>query len=358
MGTDDDRTTALAARVAAAAATGRPLRIEGGRSKAFYGRAVKGEALSLIAHRGIVNYEPTELVLSARAGTPLIEVEATLAEHGQMLPFEPPHFGGGATLGGAIATGLSGPRRVFAGAARDMVLGTRVINGRGERLRFGGEVMKNVAGYDVSRLMVGALGTLGIITEVSLKVLPAAVAEHSIVLDCPTAKVFGQVEQWRRAGAPVSATAHDGERLIVRLSGTQSGVEAGSRRLGGEPLPEAATWWQRLRDQQLPFFTDDTGLPLWRLALPPGTELPRLDGAWFLEWSGQQLWVRTAVPADAVRDEASRRGGHATLFRGGAPDGEVFQPLEPGIAHFHRTLKQAFDPAGILNPGRLYRSVG
>lgn len=349
-----DLTDTLAEQIIDAASHGGALRIEGGGSKHFYGREVEGEPLAVTEHRGIVNYEPTELVLTARAGTPLAEIEAALEEHGQMLPFEPPHFGGGATLGGAIATGLSGPRRVFSGAARDMVLGTRIVNGRGEVLRFGGQVMKNVAGYDVSRLMVGALGTLGVLTEVSLKVLPRPEADQSVLLDSAMAELFSRVESWRRAGVPVSAVADDGERLAVRLSGTAGSVHSGVEWMGGDRLDDAPAFWRDLRDHRLPLFADDVDIPLWRIALPPGAPIPDPGGPRLLEWAGQQLWVRSSAEPEQIRRAAADSGGHATLFRGGDRSGDIFHPLEPGIAHFHRRLKHAFDPQGILNPGRLY----
>jgi len=356
MARAQDRTEALRERIAAAAESGTPLAIAGSGSKAFYGREPAGETLEVSGHRGIVNYDPTELMLTARAGTPLAELEAALDAEGQMLAFEPPHFAGAGTLGGAVAAGLSGPRRPFTGAVRDMMLGTRIINGRAEVMRFGGEVMKNVAGYDVSRLMAGALGTLGVILEVSLKVLPRPAAAHTVVLDIPMAEVFRHTEDWLRRGMPVSATAHDGERLHLRLSGAHSAVEDATRALGGERMDDAPGFWRSVRDQAHPFFAAE-GPPLWRLALPPGAGMPALDGAWFSEWAGRQLWLRSDVDADVVRRETGRLGGHAALFRGGERAGEVFQPLEPVKLRMHRELKRAFDPAGILNPGRLYPNL-
>jgi glycolate oxidase FAD binding subunit len=353
-----DLTATLTEQIIDAASHGGALRIEGGGSKHFYGRRTEGEPLVVAEHRGIVSYEPTELVLTARAGTPLADIEAALAEHDQMLAFEPPHFEGGATLGGAVASGLSGPRRAFTGAVRDMVLGVRLINGRGEVLRFGGEVMKNVAGYDVSRLMAGALGTLGVLTEVSVKVLPRPESEQSVALESDMTGQFRRVETWRREGIPVSAVADDGERMAVRLSGSAGSVQAAARHIGGQPLEDGDAFWRQLRDHRLPLFAESIELPLWRIALPPGSTLPDFDGdARVLEWAGQQLWIRTQRPADELRRAADERGGHATLFRGGDRDGEVFHPLSPGIAHFHRRLKHAFDPQGILNPGRLYPSL-
>ncbi|MEX0732918.1 MAG: glycolate oxidase subunit GlcE [Aquisalimonadaceae bacterium] len=333
-----------------------PLNIRGGGSKAFYGRSPTGAPLDVTDHRGIVNYEPTELVLTARAGTPLAELEAALAEQGQMLPFEPPHFGGEATLGGAIATGLSGPRRPWSGSARDLVLGLRLINGQGEHMRFGGEVMKNVAGYDVSRVVTGALGTLGIITEVSLKVLPLPEAESTTMMEFGTLAAADQVETWYRQGHPVSAAAHDGERLFLRLSGARSAVEAGIRTIGGTAVDDGAAWWSALRDHTHAFF-DGMAPPLWRISLPPGAPPLDIEGNVFHDWNGQLRWLRTEASADGIRDRAAALGGHATLFRGGDRQSAVFHPLPAPVMQLHRRLKAAFDATGIFNPGRLYADI-
>ncbi|HKJ94391.1 MAG TPA: glycolate oxidase subunit GlcE [Gammaproteobacteria bacterium] len=359
MAKDEDLTEGITEAVRDAVEAGTPLCIRGGGTKDFYGRAGSGEPLNTTAHRGIVNYEPTELVLTARAGTPLLEIERALAAEGQMLSFEPPHFDGeeAATLGGAVACGLSGPRRAFGGALRDMVLGTRVINGRGKVLRFGGEVMKNVAGYDVSRLMAGALGTLGVILEVSLKVLPRPPAENSLTLECPPEDTFARAEGWLRQGIPVSGTFHDGQHLHVRLSGTESAVESGTRAVGGERVDDAPAFWRRVRDQQLPFFDTESGPPLWRIALPPGSELPAIEGPCALEWAGKLAWVRSGASPGDIRHEAERLGGHATLFRGGDREGDIFHPLSKTVAALHERLKASFDPDGIFNPGRLYNGL-
>lgn len=357
MRTSADLTDEIAGRVRQASAAGTPLEILGNATKRFYGREASGEPLAMTRHRGIVSYEPSELVLTARCGTPLAELTAQLAERGQMLAFEPPCFGGEATLGGAIAAGLSGPRRPFTGSVRDTVLGIRLVNGRGEVLQFGGRVMKNVAGYDVSRLMVGALGTLGVLLEVSLKLLPAPQAEQTLTLPEPAARVYGLTEQWLREGVPVSAAAHDGERMYVRLSGAASAVESGRRRIGGQVLDPAGEFWRDLRDHRLPFFIDRAAEPLWRIALPAAAPAPDLPGSWISDWAGRQLWLRTDADPDRVRRKAQHLGGHATLFRGGDRATEVFQPLDAPLLRLHRRLKQAFDPAGLLNPGRLYAQL-
>ncbi len=347
-----DLSEALQARVAEAIAQKTPLSIEGGGSKAFHGRPSEGAPLPVAGHRGVINYAPTELMITARCGTPLSEIEALLAEHGQMLPFEPPHFGPGATLGGAVACGLSGPRRPWSGAVRDFVLGIRCINGKGEILHFGGEVVKNVAGFDASRLMTGALGTLGVILDVSLKTLPRPRAERTLAFAMDAARAIEQLNRWCASPLPLSAASHDGERLCIRLSGAPAAVEAAARRLGGEHLPDGERHWAEVREHRHAFFQEDA--PLWRLAVAPATPPLPISGEWFMEWDGGQRWLKTAMQAGIVREIAARHGGHATLFRGGDRAGQVFHPLPPAMAGIHKRLKLAFDPHGIFNRGRLY----
>ena len=328
-----------------------PLIIQGGGSKDFYGNAHEGEVLSTRKLTGVVDYQPKELVLTARAGTPLTEIEALLAEHKQMLAYEPPHFGGQATLGGSIAAGLSGPRRPYAGAARDFVLGVRTIDGTGQPLRFGGQVIKNVAGYDVSRLMVGALGTLGLLTEVSLKVLPKPAAETTLQFELDEAAAILKMNQWAGQPLPLSATSWHAGLLTVRLSGAASAVHAAQAKLGGEPLKEATAFWQRLRDHATPFFDKR---PLWRLAVKSTSPPMKLGDAQWIEWGGAVRWLISDLPATTLREAAKTAGGHATLYRGNAPAEGVFAPLAPALATLHHGLKQRFDPKGIFNRGRLY----
>jgi glycolate oxidase FAD binding subunit len=352
-----DALRSLTEQVLAAAANREPLRIEGSGSKAFYGRDGEGAPLALSEYSGIVSYEPTELVITARAGTPLGELEAALDEAGQAMPFEPPRFGGAGTLGGAIATGLSGPRRPYAGAARDFVLGARCLNGRAEDLQFGGQVMKNVAGYDVTRLLTGSMGTLAVLLEVSLKVLPKPEQELGLTLETQAEPGFAQVERWVGESLPVSAAAHDGERLHVRLSGAASTVALAAKQIGGEPAEDRA-YWQRLRDHDLPFFHEaPQAPPLWRIALPSGAGPLQLDGVQYHEWGGRLRWLRTNTDPEAVWAAAARLGGHATLFRGGDRHGEVFQPLSEPLLLLHRRLKASLDPSGVFNPGRLYAAL-
>ena len=337
-----------------AAARKEPLRLRGGGSKDFYGGAPAGEILDTRGHAGIVSYEPTELVVTARCGTPLAELEAALAERGQMLAFEPPHFGAGATLGGCVAAGISGPRRAAAGAVRDFVLGVRLLDGGARELAFGGQVMKNVAGYDVSRLLAGSLGILGVILEVSLKVLPRSPEERTLRLALGEGEALEQLNRWAGQPLPISATAWSGGALSVRLSGASSAVRAAAQRIGGEPLEasQAERFWTGVREHADPFFA--AAAPLWRLSVPSHAPRLELQGEQLIEWGGALRWLRTRADAAAVRSAAARAGGHATLFRGGDKSQGVFAPLAPSLLKLHRSLKAVFDPVGIFNPGRLY----
>lgn len=347
---DRDITADLCARVAEANAKGTPLRIVGGATKAFYGRPVDGWPLELNGHRGITHYDPVELVVSVRAGTPLAELEDALASSGQQLAFEPPHFGPRASVGGMVAAGLSGPRRPWAGAVRDFVLGTRVITHLGRELRFGGEVMKNVAGYDVSRLMAGAQGSLGVITEVSMKVLPLPAAAHSLRLELPLAHALAKLAKWGRQPVPLGGAAWRDGALYLRLEGGSRSVAANRARLGGEDLDRG--FWADLREHRLPFFDHADPRPLWRLSVPNNTAPLGIDGDWLYDWAGAQRWLRSPVPATDIRAAAARAGGHATCYTPGAA--EPFHPLTSVLAKYHHQLKARMDPNGIFNPGRIY----
>jgi glycolate oxidase FAD binding subunit len=345
---DNDISRELAEAVTVAAATRTPLAIRGGGTKRFYTGESVGQPLDVTGHRGVVSYEPTELVITARAGTPLAEIAALLAQHNQMLGFEPPHFGAGATLGGTIACGLSGPRRPYAGAARDFVLGTTILNGKGEILHFGGEVMKNVAGYDVSRLMVGAFGTLGVLLAISLKVLPKPARELTLAFEMPADKAITAMNTWAALPLPLSGACHLGDILYVRLSGSGAGVHAAHARLGGEVVEKGEAFWRALREQEWGFFQDARAL--WRLSVPPATAPLALPGAWCLDWGGAQRWLESAAPAADIRRTAERAGGYAELFRGDARERGSRFNLAPPLAALSRRIKQAFDPDALLNP--------
>jgi glycolate oxidase FAD binding subunit len=355
----------LIARIREAAAHGTPLRIRGGGSKDFYGERLEGELLETATLRGITSYEPTELVVTALAGTPLAELEATLAERGQCLPFEPPRFGADATVGGMVAAGLSGPARASAGSVRDYVLGLTMVNGRGEFMVFGGQVMKNVAGYDLSRLVTGSLGTLGLIVQVSLKVLPVPPGQATLKFQMGQAEALRRLAQWGGQPLPLNASCwveDDGvATLSLRLRGAVAAVEAACRSLGGERQDEerAAADWDGCRDHRLPWFQQRGERDLWRLAVAQTAPVLDLPESPLVEWHGGQRWVRAAPgAASRLRAAAAQAGGHATLFAAATPRAEPaggrFAPLSPTLARIHADLKREFDPQGIFNRGRLF----
>ena len=366
-----------------AAATHAPVRVRGGGTKDFYGERLLGDVLDVRPFAGIVDYAPTELVITARAGTPLDEIESTMRASGQMLAFEPPRFAPGGTIGGAIASGLSGPRRPYAGAARDLVLGVKVIDGTARALAFGGRVMKNVAGFDVSRLMTGAMGTLGVITEVSLKCVPLPRSEATRLFELSADESIRRVNEWSGQPLPLSATCFHHGRLAVRLSGAPSAVSAACTRLGGSDVADPDELWTSVRDQRHAFFVGAAAAraPLWRLSVGSTAPYTDLGGEQLIEWGGALRWLAASPRTEVakVRDWALAHGGHATLFRaadrgaagppqgarppgGGSrselrgddiPPADVFTPLPATLAGLHKRLKATFDPHGILNPGRL-----
>lgn len=337
-----------------------PLQICGGGTKHFYGNPVTVQSDTLLdatMYNGIIDYEPTELVITARAGTRLVDLEAVLDQKGQMLAFEPPGFGVAATLGGCIAAGLSGPRRAAAGAVRDFVLGVRLLDGKGGDLRFGGQVMKNVAGYDVSRLMAGSMGTLGVLLEVSLKVLPKPSSEITLLMQMDEAAAIEKMNQWAGKPLPISATCYRNGVLFLRLSGAASAVRAAQLKLGGEELSEGEVFWKSVREQTHEFFQSADFL--WRLSMKPTTPPLPLLGEQLMEWNGGLRWLLGNENSDVaiIRKIAKDAGGHTTLFRSNEPGISVFHPLDPGMMKIHCALKEKFDPSGILNPGRLYPEI-
>ena len=377
---DTDPLAHLIEQVRSAASSGVPLRIRGGGTKDFYGQALHGEVLDTTVLSGVISYEPSELVITCLAGTPLAEVEKLLAEHGQCLPFEPPHFGvaaplpagvhhalarNAATVGGAVASGLAGPARASMGGVRDYMLGVRLLNGKSEHLTFGGQVMKNVAGYDVSRLMAGTLGMLGLLTELSLKVLPVAPAEATLTFECSQSQALQWLNVWGGQPLPLNASCwleDEGVgKLYLRLRGAVAAVEAACKTLGGEKKDnaEAAADWQACRNQTLPWFTGRApDQDLWRLSVPQTAPALDLPDAPLIEWHGAQRWVRcSGEQAASLRAQAAAVGGHATLFiaaSSGKSTGIArFDALKSPLDKIHRQLKHEFDPAGIFNPGRM-----
>jgi glycolate oxidase FAD binding subunit len=358
---------ALVEQVRAAAADGRHLRICGGGTKVFYGEdapaGLDEEPLEVASLRGISAYEPSELVVTVRAGTPLAELEAELAHAGQWLPFEPPHFAPGGTVGGMVAAGLSGPARASAGSVRDYVLGATLLNGRAELLSFGGQVMKNVAGYDVSRLLAGSLGMFGVICEVSLKVLPQPVARRTLRFELDEEQALLRLNAWGGQPLPLQASAWWQGTLVLRLAGAQAAVAAAHERMGGEEVEPALAehFWTGLRDHTDEYYTAAVqavaqGSRLWRLGVPSTCAPLGLAGSTLIEWGGAQRWLLTDAPAQAVRAAARAAGGHATVWRGDKDCG-AFDELAPPLARIHRELKQAFDPKQLFNRGRLVRGL-
>jgi glycolate oxidase FAD binding subunit len=342
----------LQERVLAARSSGTPLQLGGARTKDFYGESLAGEPLDLSGYSGIIDYEPSELVLRARCGTPLSEIETALGERGQYLGFEPPRFGGrDPTLGGMIATGLSGPRRIQVGAARDFVLGATLMGSDGELLRFGGQVMKNVAGFDVSRLLCGSLGILGIMTDLSIKVLPQPRAEGTTRLEMSASEAVEAFNRWAGQPLPISAAAWHEGTAWVRLSGASPAVNAALATVGGDRVaPELARqWWDGLRHYTHPLFSDSL---VWRVSVPPTAPPLALPSVPLIDWGGGLRWYAGELGAFDVRALAVAAGGTAIRWRGPG-SGSRFHPLPPAVVEIHRRLKHSFDPDGIFNPGRL-----
>ena len=368
-------------RIQRATASKTPLRFRGGGTKDFYSQSLEGEILDTRAYAGILSYEPSELVVTVCAGTRLKELETALAEKGQCLAFEPPHFGEGATVGGMVAAGLSGPSRANVGNVRDFILGAKMINGKGEHLTFGGQVMKNVAGYDVSRLLAASMGQLGLITELSMKVLPVAPGEAT--LQCAglsQTQALTCLHQWGGQPLPLNASAWVWDStatppqnyLFLRLRGAVAAVDAGVQRiskevqaLGAEVVrmdnTQASQDWRASNEHQLLFFAQAPSEEdcLWRFSVPQTARELELPYAQYVEWHGGQRWLwAPSVQAKHLRDVAAKAGGHVTLFKTSARHGDAdkrvgaFTPLNDVQQRIQTQLKQQFDPAGIFNPYR------
>lgn len=327
-----------------------PLSIQGSNSKSFLRYSNEGQTLSTIEHSGIVAYEPTELVVTVRSGTSIKSLQASLTEHNQSLAFDPPCFNQNGTIGGVVATGLSGPARPWVGAVRDYVLGTRIINGEGAILNFGGQVMKNVAGYDVSRLMTGAYGTLGVLLDISLKVLPIEEQSMTRSFECNAQEAIDSVNKWSSQALPINGAFWLDKRLYVRLSGSTAGVNAAIDKIGGDVTDDDASLWTNLRDHDHAFFKDNT---CWRLSLPPTTPILPLDGEWLIDWGGAQRWLKTSESGEKIQQVTTEVGGHAEQWHS-QDKNNMRMPLDPILNRYHQNLKDAFDPVRILNPGVLY----
>jgi len=363
---DTDITTELQAQVKQAISNKTPLYIHGGNSKLFYGNLVDATPLDISKHTGIINYDPSELCITVRAGTKLSDIEALLAENNQILAFEPPHYLSDqqdtATIGGTIASGISGPSRAYTGSTRDSILGVNIINGSGEIANFGGEVMKNVAGYDLSRMMVRSQGTLGVILNISVRVIPKP--EHNITLafEASQGEALSYFQDLRKNTLPITATTWLDNTALIRLSASEQVLQSCKEKVKGDERLNADSFWQGIRDHTHEFFTDnnDNDKPLWRFSLPPATpEKVQLDGNELVEWGGAQRWIHSNAPANIIRDIAKSQKGYATLFNNAPNDNGVarFPKLEPALFTLHKQLKNQMDPQGIFNPGRIYKEL-
>ena len=340
----------LATQIAAVSATGGEIEIFGSGSKRFYGESLEALPIDVSAHSGIIDYDPAELVITLRAGCKLSDVEALLAQNQQMFGFEPPYFGADATIGGMVASGLAGPRRAFAGSIRDFLLGVKMIDGRGEIMHFGGRVIKNVAGFDVSRLMVGSLGSLGVILEVSIRVIP--MYETELTLTFEHGDVDEHIRWINELGAepyPITASLWVDGRSQLRLSGSVQGVSHAADQLDGHPDDAC---WDQLKEQTLDFF--DSTQPLTRVALPPSSADLQGEYAQLIEWGGAQRWICGEVDVDALRLEAGTMGGSVCAFQRHGANVPTFHALPAAMLKLQRSIKSTFDPAGIFNPGRIY----
>ena len=350
---DTDASAQIRDRVLAAIAQRTPLAIRGGGSKEFYGRTIPGETLDIGAHSGIVTYDPAELVMTARAGTRLSVIEAALADAGQWLPFEPPRFGDAATLGGTVACGIAGPSRAYVGAVKDFVLGVTLMSGEAKTLRFGGQVMKNVAGYDIARMLVGSLGTLGILMEVSMKVLPRPPHEKTLVFEVGADAALQRLSEWAQLPSCITASCWTDGRLFVRLSGSDAAIESAGQRLGGAEYAGSMLFWRTIREHTHAFFSDT----LVRVVVPALSPPSALPGRCLMEWGGSQRWFNGDIDFDALQAAAHAVGGFAIRFRTANRSAEVFAPVPDAQMTLQRSLKHIFDPHGIFNRGRQYAEV-
>lgn len=354
---DNDQSLAIQQIVKDAIDKKEPLAIVGGNTKTFYGFTVDGKQLSMGEHTGVISYEPTELCITVRAGTKLTDIESLLDKNNQILPFEPPQFGQESTIGGVIAAGISGPRRPYSGSIRDAILGVKIINGDSEIVTFGGQVMKNVAGYDLSRLMVRSHGTLGILLEVSIRLLPKPANNITIALAAEKDYALKYFRQSQTQRLPITASCWFDETLYLRFSGSEKSCDAAVNTVDQYERLDTEDFWQDIRNHRHHFF-GRTDKPLWRLSLPPvSSQIARIDDNQLIEWGGAQRWVNSNAPANIIQNIAESRGGYATLFRGDLPETPNFSSLDEGIMQLHKQIKHKMDPHGIFNPGRIYSSL-
>ena len=344
-----------------AALDNQALQIIGNNTKAFYGRSEKNQGesgvlpLNVAEHSGILDYQPAELTITARAGTPLSEIISLLTEHQQMLPFEPPVFENKATLGGCVASAMTGPRRPWTGAVRDYLIGTRILTGEGKEIRLGGKVMKNVAGYDLFRPMAGALGTLGLMLDITLKLLPLPEREVCYYMLTDTNNMTQILRDLRSRSMPVSGASYHQGQFLLRLSGSMSSIDDATNYLPAEMKETDIVYWQDLNEHRLSFFDDSS--PLYRLVVPANAPYDTISGECIVDWGGALRWIKTPLQFGELQQHAGDLGGSASIYRNGTHGEEVFSPLPDQLLDLHKRIKKVMDPAGILNPGRLYRDL-
>lgn len=355
-----DRSKQLIEQVQQAIHDKTPLTIQGNNTKAALGRTLPEQTvLSVAEHHGVVKYEPAELVLTVRAGTTLTEIDDVLAEQGQMLASDPRRFQGQATIGGSLATNQSGAARPWFGSLRDHVLGLRLINGKGEHLQFGGQVMKNVAGYDVSRLQAGAMGTLGVITGVSLKVLPKPDFSLTLAKTVDCSESIALMNQLTASTKPLTGVSWADNTLYLRLQGSKQAILATAQQWRQqyqtqELAPDTADqFWDNLREHQLGFFTQDDS-PLFRFSINANAPHVLDDKPWLFNWSGSQRWLKGEFDLAELSEMAKQMGGEVQLYEGGQAEQERSLQNNPVMQRLHKNVKQALDPHAIFNRGRLY----
>jgi len=358
---DNDISIELQNSVKDAISNNSPIYIHGGNSKLFFGNIVNATPLDVSKHTGIISYDPTELCITVRAGTLLSDIEKALDAENQILPFEPPQYTSNATIGGALAAGISGPRRAYTGSVRDAILGVKIINGEGEIVNFGGQVMKNVAGYDLSRMMVRSQGTLGVILEASIRLLPKPKNEITVCLEGSHSFALNYFQTSRVQQLPITASAWFNDQTFLRLSGSEKSLAYQLKKIVKEnnatPVENPAHFWSDIRDHKHHFF-GRTDKPLWRLSLPPASdEIVQINDNQLIEWGGAQRWVNTNTPANIVHSSANSRNGYATLFQGDIPETPCFPKLDENLMKLHKQLKKNMDPRGIFNPGRIYSGL-
>lgn len=353
----------FADQIIAAGQSNQKICITGSGSKDWYGAPLQGKKLSTLQYSGIISYQPDELVITVKAGTSLREVEAVLETKNQQFSFEPPHYGANATIGGMVCAGLAGPGRISAGSLRDFVLGVKVMDGKGQILNFGGTVMKNVAGYDISRLLPGSLGTLALLLDVSIKVLPKPAATQTVSVAIDQQNAIQLMNSLAAQPWPLNASAWFNQTLYLRLCGAKaavkSAVETFNTKYGMQSVADesATAFWLSLKEQTHPWFERQKPTDLWRLSLPTNSPVFN-DEDTLIEWHGGQRWLKGFHPADEIKALARSHQGHASIFSSPQKQPQMLSsltdnPLTKGLAIVQKRLRDSFDPLGVFDTERL-----